>query len=131
MNDVDSLARFLCQDRSTTEAFLKAFIRTDLGTNWFDPTISFGVLTCVVSCDRRPPVRYAKAAIKAALAMKILRRHRIQALVTATSPLAGINEVTRLRRWFVCWRRWRRELEWQAALLALRKGGKAEARLGF
>nr|GMC86214.1 secoisolariciresinol dehydrogenase-like [Ipomoea batatas] len=35
--------------------------------------IAFGVLTCVVSCDRRPPVRYAKAAIKAALAMKILQ----------------------------------------------------------
>nr|GMD47087.1 hypothetical protein Iba_chr10eCG9520 [Ipomoea batatas] len=30
----------------------------------------------------------------------------------------------------LCWRRWRRDLEWQAALLALHRGGTAEARLG-
>nr|GMD12840.1 hypothetical protein Iba_chr07aCG7300 [Ipomoea batatas] len=31
MKDVDSLARFLCQDRAIAEAFFRAFIRTDLG----------------------------------------------------------------------------------------------------
>nr|GMD22356.1 serine/arginine repetitive matrix protein 2-like [Ipomoea batatas] len=31
MKDVDSLARFLCQDQSTVEVFLKVFIHTDLG----------------------------------------------------------------------------------------------------
>nr|GMD12757.1 serine/arginine repetitive matrix protein 2-like [Ipomoea batatas] len=30
MKDVNSLARFICQDESTTRAFLKAFIHTDL-----------------------------------------------------------------------------------------------------
>nr|GMD16225.1 hypothetical protein Iba_chr07cCG7320 [Ipomoea batatas] len=31
MKDVDSLARFLCQDRAIAKAFFRAFIRTDLG----------------------------------------------------------------------------------------------------